>query len=134
MRRLLFLSVVVALLAPAALFPTAAVAQGVNPARLAAAGWDCILPPPFNPNVHCAPPGSLEAILSEDAEMVVWLAFATDDLGATDAPLLGSERMIRADLYNGQPCPTDPPSLEYSWLFPRFGWDYYICHTFDSPW
>lgn len=134
MRRLLFLSVVVALLAPAALFPTAAVAQGVNPARLAAAGWDCILPPPFNPNVHCAPPGSLEAILSADAEMVVWLAFATDDLGATDAPLLGSERMIRADLFNGQPCPTDPPSFEYSWLFPRFGWDYYICHTFDSPW
>ena len=42
--------------------------------------------------------------------------------------------MIRGDLFNGQPCPTDPPSFEYSWLVPRFGWDYFICHTFDSPW
>ena len=58
----------------------------------------------------------------------------TDDLGATEAPLLGTERMIRADVFAGQPCPTDPPSLGYSWLYPRFGWDYYICHTFDSPW
>ena len=110
-------------------------AQGVNPAQLAAAGWDCILPPiEFNPNVHCAKPGSLAGILSADAEVVVWLAFATTDLGATDARLLGTERMIRADLFHGQPCPTDPPSFEYSWLVPRFGWDYYICHTFDSPW
>jgi hypothetical protein len=23
---------------------------------------------------------------------------------------------------------------EWSYLGPRFGWDYYICHTFDSPW
>ena len=118
MRRLLFLSVVVALLASAALFPTNAVAQGVNPARLVAAGWDCILPPPFNPNVHCAPPGSLEAILSADAEMVVWLAFATDDLGATDAPLLGSERMIRADLFNGQPVPDRPAELRVQLALP----------------
>jgi hypothetical protein len=112
-----------------------ATAAGLSPARLAEAGWDCILPPPeFNPNVHCAKPGSLEGILSAEAEMVVWLTFATSDLDATDAELLGTERMIRADLFNGQPCPTDPPTDEYSWLVPRFGWDYYICHTFDSPW
>jgi hypothetical protein len=112
-----------------------ATAAGLSPARLAEAGWDCILPPPeFNPNVHCAKPGSLEGILSAEAEMVVWLTFATSDLGATDAELLGTERMIRADLFHGQPCPTDPPTDEYSWLVPRFGWDYYICHTFDSPW
>ena len=110
-------------------------AKGVSPALLAAAGWDCILPPPeFNPNVHCAKPGSLAGILSAEAEMVVWLTFGTPDLASTNAPLLGSERMIRSDLFHGQPCPTDPPSFEYSWLVPRFGWDYYICHTFDSPW
>jgi hypothetical protein len=110
-------------------------AGGVNPAQLARAGWDCILPPPdFNPNVHCAPPGALSGVISGEAAMVSMLAFATSDVGATEAPLLGTERMIRADLFNGQPCPTDPPSYEYSWLFPRFGWDYYICHTFDSPW
>jgi hypothetical protein len=110
-------------------------AGGISPAQLTKAGWDCILPPPeFNANVHCAAPGTLAGILSGEARVVMVLAFATDDLNATEAELLGSERMFRSDVYSGQPCPTDPPSLEYSWLFPRFGWDYYICHTFDSPW
>ncbi|HEX5588864.1 MAG TPA: hypothetical protein VFX65_01055, partial [Candidatus Limnocylindrales bacterium] len=50
-------------------------ARGVSPAQLHAGGWDCILPPPeFNPNVHCAKPGSLAGILSAEAEVVVWLA------------------------------------------------------------
>jgi hypothetical protein len=132
-KRSILVSLLLALVA--SLPATGAAAGRVSPAQLTAAGWDCILPPPeFNPNVHCAKPGSLEGILSAEAEMVVWLAFATSDLESTSAALLGSERMIRADLFHGQPCPTDPPSYEYSWLMPRFGWDYYICHTFDSPW
>jgi len=110
-------------------------AQGVSPAQLQRAGWDCFLPPlDFNPNVHCAPPGQLAQVILGEAAAATFLAFATTDLGATDAPLLGTERLIRADLFHGQPCPTDPPSFEYSWLYPRFAFDYYICHTFDSPW
>jgi hypothetical protein len=110
-------------------------AKGVSPAQLQRAGWSCLLPPPeFNPNVHCAPPGQLDGVISGEAAAAMFLAFATTDLNATDAALLGTERMIRADLYHGQACPTDPPTFEYSWLYPRFGWDYYICHTFDSPW
>jgi hypothetical protein len=132
MRRLL----IAAVLAVLAALPVSAVsAQGLSPAQLQRAGWSCLLPPPeFNPNVHCAPPGQLEDVTSGEAEAAMFLAFATSDLHATNAPLLGTERMIRADLFHGQPCPTDPPSFQYSWLFPRFGWDYYICHTFDSPW
>jgi hypothetical protein len=42
--------------------------------------------------------------------------------------------MIRGDLYHGQPCPTEPPTFQYAYLGPLIGWDYYICHTFDSPW
>jgi hypothetical protein len=115
--------------------PMSAIAGGLSPAQLTKAGWTCILPPPeFNPNVHCLPSDQLAAVVSGEARVVISLAFATDDLGATEAPLLGTERMIRADVFAGQPCPTDPPSLGYSWLYPRFGWDYYICHTFDSPW
>jgi hypothetical protein len=115
--------------------PAAVSAGGPSPAQLTRAGWTCILPPPeFNPNVHCLPANQLAGVISGEAEVVVALAFATDDLAATEARLLGTERMIRADIFAGQPCPTDPPSNEYSWLFPRFGWDYYICHTFDSPW
>ena len=40
-----------------------------------------------------------------------------------NAPFVGTERLIRGDHFHGQPCPTDPPSYQYSWLFPRFGWD-----------
>jgi len=67
-----------------------------------------------------------EANLTEIADSYV--------CGTADAPLLGTERLIRGDLFHGQPCPTDGPSFQYSWLYPRFAWDYYICHTFDSPW
>ena len=113
--------------------------KGVSPANLARAGWDCFLPPAFNPNVHCAPPGQLAGIVSGEARAAMFLAFGTAELTSEQAPLLGTERLIRGDLFHGQPCPTDPgaadpTSYEYSWLYPRFGWDYYICHTFDSPW
>ena len=113
----------------------AVMAEGFGPGKLAAAGWDCFLPPlDFNPNVHCAPPGQLEAITSGEARSGMFVAFATTDLAAQSADFLGTERLIRADLYHGQPCPTDAPSYTYSSLYPRFGWNYYICHTFDSPW
>lgn len=132
MRRLL----IAMLLGLLAALPASTVsARGVSPAQLEQAGWDCFLPPiEFNPNVHCAPPGQLEGVISGEAAAAMFFAFATTDLGATDAQLLGTERLIRADLFHGQPCPTDGPSFQYSWLYPRFAWDYYICHTFDSPW
>ena len=127
--------VVLVALAALALPVVPAAAGGPSPAQLTRAGWTCILPPPaFNPNVHCLPANQLQGVISGEARVVTALAFRTSDLAATDAELLGTERMIRADIFAGQPCPTDPPSNEYSWLFPRFGWDYYICHTFDSPW
>jgi hypothetical protein len=133
MRRLASILALVALLGLLAV-PAASAWKGLSPASLTAAGWDCILPPPFNPNVHCSPPGVLEAVASGEAPAGFWFAFATQDVTSTEAEFLGTERVIRADLYRGQPCPTDPPSFEYSSLLERFGWDYYICHSFDSPW
>jgi hypothetical protein len=131
MRRLLSILAIAGLLLAA---PAPASAR-VSPAGLQEAGWECILPPPeFNPYVHCVPADQLAGIISGHSAMVTMLTFRTSDMTATDAELLGTERMIRADLFHGQPCPTDPPGYTYSWLFPRFGWDYYICHTFDSPW
>lgn len=128
------IALVVAVIAALAM-PASLSARGLSPAQLARAGWTCILPPPdFNPNVHCLPADQLAGVISGEAVVVISLAFATDELDDQDTDLLGTERMIRADIFAGQPCPTDPPSLGYSWLFPRFGWDYYICHTFDSPW
>ena len=132
-RRLVLIMIATVLGAAAA--SATAVPSGVSPAQLRAAGWDCFNGPrPFNPKIHCSPPGQLERILSEQARSAIFLTFDTEDPTAEDASLLGTERLIRADLFRGQPCPTDPPSFEYSYLGPRLGWDYYICHTFDSPW
>jgi hypothetical protein len=130
------LFVIVVLLALLAGIAAAGVqSAGLSPAKLADAGWDCATGPrPFNPRVHCAPPGELARILSGEAETATFLTFDTEDPAATDAVFLGTERLIRADLFHGQPCPTDPPSLQYSYLGPLLGWDYYVCHTFDSPW
>lgn len=146
MRRLLviFGLVVVAVAAVSAAAP----AQGVNPAQLQRAHWSCVNPAaafPANPNVHCFPPGKLEGVIAGTVETTLLMTFATSDVNAEEAPLLGTERMIRADLFHDQPCPTDPPGgppgaasspplYQWSYLGPRFGWDYYICHTFDSPW
>ena len=123
-------------------------ANGVSPATLTKAGWSCLNPAaafPGTPNVHCFPPGQLEGVIAGTAATAHLVTFATPDVEAEEAELLGTERMIRADLFHGQPCPTDPPGgppgataspplYPWSYLGPRFGWDYYICHTFDSPW
>lgn len=108
------------------LLPFIASADGVSPAQLEQAGWDCIVPLPGD-NLHCAPPGGLGRVLAGTAETMTFLVFRTDD-GA----FLGTELIVRADLFNGQPCPTDPPSGQYTYLFPLLGLDYYACHRYDS--
>jgi hypothetical protein len=132
MRRLLMIAGIVGVAVAAG--TTTAAAQGVSPAQFTRAGWTCFNgPASFNPLVHCARPGELETILSGEAATATFLTFDTIDVTATDARLLGTERIIRGDLFQGQPCPTDPPTFQYGYLGPLLGWDYYICHTFDSP-
>ena len=133
MRRLMVMGALVVLVA-VAVSSAQAKGGGSSPAQLTQAGWSCFLPPPFNPKVHCAPPGQLEGVVAGTAAHATFLVFDTDDVTADSAAFVGTERLIRGDLYHGQPCPTDPPSYTYSWLYDRFQWDYYICHTFDSPW
>jgi hypothetical protein len=96
---------------------------------------------PGNPNVHCFPPGKLEAVVAGTAVSALLVAFASPDVNAVEGPFLGTEHMLRADHFHNQPCPTDPPGetrrpplYEWRYLGPRFGWDYYICHHFDRPW
>src|SRR5262245_49975139 len=90
----------------------AAPTHGVSPAQLQRAGWSCVNPAaafPANPNVHCFPPGQLEKVVAGTAVSAHILAFATPDVNAEEAPFLGTERMLRADHFHHQPCPTDPP-------------------------
>lgn len=112
-------------------------ADGVSPAQLTEAGWSCFIPPDAtgNPWVHCAPPGTLEGVLTNQAPSGMLLSFRTTELTATEAELQGTARMIRVDLFHGQPCPTDPTddTEEHIYTDLRFiGLDYYVCHSFDS--
>jgi len=63
---------------------------------------------------------------------MTFVVFQTTDPTAGDAPFLGTEIIVRDDLFNGQPCPTDPPSREYTHLLPLIGLDYWACHSYDS--
>ena len=124
MRRIMIIAGLVTALATVAI--PAASAQGVSPAELERASWTCIIPP--GDNIHCAPPGGLERVLSAEAETMTFLVFQTGD-----ETFLGTEFIIRADLFNPRPCPTDPPSREYTHLLPLLGLDYWACHRYDSP-
>lgn len=108
-----------------------AAAGGNNPAQLGeVADWDCLY---VLGAVHCAPPGGLARVLDGSAEKMTFLVFATTDPADDDAGFLGTELIVRNDLFNGQPCPTDPPSGQYTHLLSLIGLNYWACHRYDSP-
>ena len=94
-------------------------------AQAQAAGWDC------NPQVlivgyfHCAPPGKpsvLDMIQGNtDTPSIVLRVFYPS------GEFAGTEHLIRADLYQGQPCPQDNLA---TWDLLPFG--YRACHHFDA--
>jgi hypothetical protein len=119
--------------------PLSASPPGLNPGALSEHGWLCIFAVHA---VHCAPPGvagkipTTEVPLSEFPPTIPVLVFDTTNPQDTDAPFLGTEFNIRADLFHGQPCPTDPPNFQYTFLPgppTNFPLPYFACHRFDSP-
>lgn len=101
----------------------AAYAAGNSPAQRSAAGWTCVNAGPNN-WVHCFPPG---AFISDPSLTVQ--VFNTEDLTSTDGnTYLGTEILIRADLYAGQPCMQDGGE-PYDWAL---GNAYRACHHFDT--
>ena len=98
-------------------------ARGPSPATLTTAGWACFNVPGLG--VHCQPPGSD----ASSATISFLYFFDTTDPGDTDADLTGTETLIRADLYHGQPCPQE--GLDQWTGLDLFGGpdvDYYACH------
>jgi hypothetical protein len=90
MRRVVFIGSLVTTLA--VLTATASARTGVNPAQLQRAGWSCVNPAaafPANTNVHCFPPGHLQGVIAGTAATALLLTFATSDISAEHAPLLG---------------------------------------------
>jgi len=115
-------------LAAVALAASAAPAGAVTQSSLEKAGWTCIAPLPVTDEPHCIRPGGLARMFSGQARATTFLVF---DL---DGKFLGTEVNLRGDIYRkGEPpCPTDPPTYEYTHLLPVFGIDYYACHRFNS--
>ncbi len=111
--------------------PSSASASGLSPGALGDQGWLCV---DAVHAVHCIPPGLKANVFNQQAEAFTALVFDTRDPADRDAPFLGTEFNIRADLFHGQPCPTDPPTGQYTYL-PDINVpiDYYACHRFDSP-
>lgn len=93
--------------------PAASAASG--PATLTAAGWTCFVPP--GDVVHCQPPGT-----KMGNPTITLRVFGGIDPSAASAPFLGTELLVREDLYHGQPCPRN------EWIILPFG--YRACHHF----
>ena len=97
---------------------------GPSPGQLMDAGWSCFVPP--GEVMHCSPPGA-RAVPGSGAPSLTLRVFDTSDPNARDAAFVGTEHLIRADLYRGQPCPRDPGPDGGYWPLP-FG--YLFCHHF----
>jgi hypothetical protein len=103
------------------------IAGGANQRTLTQAqqaGWDCTPLILIGGHYHCSPPGRpsvADIIAGTDVASVVHQVFLPDGTFA------GTEVLIRADLYAGQPCPQD----EWLSVPPGGPVQYYACHHFD---
>jgi hypothetical protein len=116
-KKLLFVVVLLVLLTSTVV---AASARGNDADQLSNAGWTCVVAGPHD-WVHCFKPG-----FDGTGESQIVKVFTGD--GDT---FLGTELLIRADLYAGQPCVTDGGG-DYAELFGVLADDYYACHLFDT--
>ena len=127
MRRLITLGAAFAAIAAttAVIVGTAGGAGNRTLAQAQAAGWDCNPLILIGGHYHCSPPGRpsvADIIAGTDVPSVVHQVFGTD------GRLAGTETLIRADLFAGQPCPTDQWLPVPPWLpMPQ----YYACHHFE---
>lgn len=119
-------SLAVIALAALVLAGTALAAGSRTLAQAQAAGWDCNPLILIGGHYHCSPPGvpSVGDIIDGTAmtPSIVHQVFRPDGTYA------GSEILIRADLYAGQPCPTDQWLPVPPWLPSP---TYYACHHFE---
>jgi hypothetical protein len=99
----------------------AAAADGVTPAQLTQAGWTCFVDPGA-PRWVCSDPGHGRPPSPPSVEGRPSYNFKIFGL---DGTYRGTVHLIRADLYDGQPC----PQMEGAYVFiPPIG--YYKCEHF----
>lgn len=99
---------------------------GLSPAQLNDQGWTCFNVPTLG--VHCSPPGKPFPPSAPTSQLLYF--FNTTDPSSDVPDFTGTETLIRADIYHGQPCPTEPgPDGGYHFLGDLgAGAEYYACH------
>jgi hypothetical protein len=121
MRRITGICLVAALLLP---LTAAAQRRGLSAKQLNDHGWTCFNVPGLG--VHCAEPGQ-EFPPTQPVVQLLYFFNTTDP--TSDVPdFTGTETLLRADKYHGQPCPTEA-SGEYFFIGDLGGGvEYYGCH------
>ena len=104
-----------------ALFALVLILVGVS--AVSAGEWLCFPAGPDS-NIHCIPPG--KAGLMDQGKLPPSLQTQVFHHDTND--FLGTEMLLREDIYNGQPCPQD--HLEEWELLDDI--PYYACHHYDT--
>jgi hypothetical protein len=98
MRRLVL---AIAALAASLVAVAPATADGPRPAQLEAQGWACFVPP-IGAGIRCGNPALGRPPVPPDPNGQPSYMFLVFDI---DGNFLGTQHLIRADLYRGEPCP-----------------------------
>jgi len=98
-----------------------ATAEGVTPEQLQAQGWSCFVPPNLPDTIVCGNPAHGLPPVPPDPDGRASYSFL---LFTLDGNFRANVHMIRADLYNGQPCPQTGSDYEFN---PLNG--YYRCEV-----
>lgn len=114
------LSLVIAAIAATLACVTAATADGLTPDQLRAAGWTCFLDPGA-PRIVCSDPGHGRPVPGDPKAPPSY----NFKYFALDGTFIGTAHLVRADLYEGQPCP--PTGAPYFFIAPI---GYYRCEHF----
>lgn len=97
--------------------------QGVSPATLTGAGWTCFVVPELG--VHCSPPGQGFPPTGPSAQL---LYFVGSDPSSSTAAFLGTETLIRADIFEKAPNKPCNGEADGRWLDLTAELGYYGCH------
>jgi hypothetical protein len=126
MRRVLFILAIALVLLMASVAVASAHGNGNSPAQLTHAGWTCMDIPPLS--VHCFRPGT---DFANPAPAIAVKVFDTHDPTATEAPFLGTELLLRADIYaHGEPPCPQAEDGHYDDLSGE-GLPYFACHHYS---
>jgi hypothetical protein len=104
-RTLTALTAVVGVVAFGSVAAPTAQAGGQSATQLAAAGWTCFTPPPRPDLIACYNPGQGRPLPGNPDPAPT---YNVHTFSSASGEFLSTGHLVRADLYRGQPCGTEP--------------------------